>query len=317
MLCCFMLRCFTVVAQARARSFAAGDPSESDARSSAWRTRVQAGVRCGGAIHHLFRHGENRVLLVIPDAGRARGLERSLRCGGFSLSGYFLTTRVNSGTFIFMVVCRQSVACAISWPRQLTSVVSLFYLFFAASGCAMRCGNIGNGVERTWGLGQVTWSVAQSTNGWATVGAGTHLPGLVLDVGPDCFGISFGYQVREILVAFPAKNLGGVSATVNGHELPTSKGHRWVIGQFTLRTPATGQVAVVNGRADIGIGAGIERGWPTATVGWQSRELTTVSGEDVLVELTVPPARWPHFDLSSADVTLMTATNTTARSIAQ
>ena len=188
-------------------------------------------------------------------------------------------------------------------------------LVLFASGCAVHYGNTRSGTERAWGVGRATWRVAESTNGWASVSSGTRLPGLVLGVGPDFFGVAFGYQVRERLQIASAAELGETRASINGRALPGTAGQHWGIGQFALRTPVDSKIAVVSGRAGAGIGLGLENGRPSAAVGWQSRQLTTVRGTDVFVEMTTPACDWPHFDFPATEVVVMTATNLNSRSI--
>ncbi len=199
--------------------------------------------------------------------------------------------------------------------RMSLLVILTCGLALCASGCAVHYGNARSGTERAWGVGRVTWRVAQSTNGWTSVSSGTRLPGLVLGVGPDFFGVAFGYQVRERLQIASAAELGETRARINGHELAATAGHQWGIGQFTLRTPVDSKIAVVSGRAGAGIGLGLENGRPSAAVGWQTRQLTTVSGTDVFVEMTTPACDWPHFDFPATEVVVLTATNLTLRSI--
>lgn len=188
-------------------------------------------------------------------------------------------------------------------------------LALVASGCAVHYGNTRSGIERAWGVGSVTWRVAPATNGWAAVSSGTRLPGLVIGVGPDFLGVALGYQVRERLQVASSADLGETRAHINGRELAATAGAKWGFGQLTLRTPADSKIAVVSGRAGAGVGLGLEGGRPAAAVGWQSRQLTTVSGNDVLVELTTPACTWPHFDFLATDVVVMAATNLTLRSI--
>ena len=122
--------------------------------------------------------------------------------------------------------------------RFATSAV-LLGLMGALTGCALHYGNERSGLERAWGLSRVTWEVERMTNGWATVSSGTRLPGLVLGLGPDFFGVAFGYAVRERLQIVSDEDLGETFARINGHELAANAGHRWGFGQLILRTPTT------------------------------------------------------------------------------
>lgn len=197
--------------------------------------------------------------------------------------------------------------------RFATSAV-LLGLMGALTGCALHYGNERSGLERAWGLSRVTWEVERMTNGWATVSSGTRLPGLVLGVGPDFFGVAFGYAVRERLQIVSDEDLGETFARTNGRVLAANAGHHWGFGQLILRTPTTARIGVVSGRAGAGIGLGLESGRPAAAVGLQSRQLTTIRGTDVFLELTGPMCAWPHFDFPSTQVAVMAATNLTPRS---
>jgi len=183
-------------------------------------------------------------------------------------------------------------------------------------GCSVHYGNARNGVENAWGIGRVTWRIQPLTNGWASISSGTRLPGLVLGCGPDFFGFSLGYQVRERLQVVPAAGAEAVGARINGGDLAADAGHRWGIGQFTLRTPASSNIAVTSGTAGAGIGVALENGHPWATAGWQSQQLTTVADRDVFVELTGGAPGWPYFDFPSTLVAVGAPTNQTERSIA-
>jgi hypothetical protein len=140
------------------------------------------------------------------------------------------------------------------------------------------------------------------------------LPGLVLGVGPDFLGVALGYNVRERLQVVAAADLEQTQASINGRELADTAVRRWGIGRLSLRTPATANVVTVSGRAGAGIGLGLESGRPAAAIGWQSRQLTTIGGADVFVELTTPEGPWPHFDFPATHVAFVAATNLTLRS---
>jgi len=192
---------------------------------------------------------------------------------------------------------------------RLASTTALAGLLFGSAGCAVHYGHVKHGVETAWGVGRVTWRVDRLTNGWATVSSGTRLPGLVLGVGPDFFGISLGYHIREHLRLVPVTEPDPPRARINGRELADDAGGRWGVGRLKLETPDATPAVILTGSAGAGLGLGLVRGRPELGLGWQSRQLSTVHDLDIWVELTGPARPWPYFDFPATRLAVVTPTN--------
>lgn len=199
--------------------------------------------------------------------------------------------RFNSGLGLWCLCCALSVVT------------------FTGSGCAVHYGNSARGIDRAWGLGEVTWELRAVTNDVVAVSSGFRLSGIVVGVGPDFFGLTLGYQARERLQVLPAVGRTNCSASVNGVAFASAPDRRWALGRMALRTPPQSAVAVISGRAAAGVGLGLERGRPTVGAGWQATQLTEVAGDDVRLEFTLPAGPWPHQDFPSTQVGVALATN--------
>ena len=193
-------------------------------------------------------------------------------------------------------------------PSALRATYSLIVLTFA-TGCTVHFGNRQRGIEHAWGVGRVTWEVEPISGDCKAISSGFRLPGLVLGIGPDFFGVNLGYQVRERIQVLTNAAAETASAWINGHELATDTGSRWGWGHLRLQTPTTRHLGLVTGKAAAGLGLALEGGLPSAAVGWDSRQRTEVGGDDILLELAGGSTSWPHFDFPSTQVAVTTTTN--------
>lgn len=192
----------------------------------------------------------------------------------------------------------------------------LLLICFLTSGCAIHYGNARTGSESAWGIGRVTWNVKPTTNGWSLVSSGLRLPGVILGVGPDFFGLSLGYEIRERLQVIPTANTNAVSAMINGHRLPQNTVHRWSIGHVSIQLKPTDSIAVVTGKAVAGLAIATENSRPSFTLGANTKQLTAISGQDEWIEFSGGTNAWPYFDFPSLNAIVKSVTNETARTIA-
>lgn len=207
---------------------------------------------------------------------------------------------------------RLRVGLRFTWSLDLI----LLLICCLTSGCAIHYGKARTGSESAWGIGRVTWNVKPTTNGWSLVSSGLRLPGVVLGVGPDFFGVSLGYHIHECLQVMPSSETNFLSAAINGHDLPVDLGHRWGIGHFRIETQPGNSIAVVTGSAVAGLSIATENSRPSFTLGGNTKQLTAISGQDEWIEFSGGTNAWPYFDFPSLHATVKSVTNETARTIA-
>lgn len=195
-------------------------------------------------------------------------------------------------------------ACLLA-PCRIAAALAVL----TCAGCAIQYSSASRGVEKVWGLSQVAWRVESLTNGWATVRSGTSVPGLVLGVGPDFFGLSLGLARRERLLVVPAAEADAAEARLNGAVLESSTHRHWSLGATHFRTPGTARMAVVTGQAVAGLRASLESARPSLAVGLEARQSTAMTATNACVDLEQAAARWPAFDLTRATVRVETTTN--------
>lgn len=169
-------------------------------------------------------------------------------------------------------------------------------------GCSVRYANSARGIQHVWGIGRTTWETEELANDLVAVSSGFRLPGLVLGVGPDFVGVTLGYHIRERMQIVPGEELADGGAFLNGHPLAPNRKARWGIGHFRTRTPHKSGIAVIRGEAAAGLTLAAENGRPEAGAGWQSVQATSITGEDVFLELQSTNHAWPYFNFPETDV---------------
>lgn len=173
-------------------------------------------------------------------------------------------------------------------------------------GCAVYSSNRKSGSESLWGVGRVTWHVVEQTNGCATVSSGVRLPGIVLGISPEFFGISLGYTVRERLSVSHGDS--PIGARINGESLPADTRKRWGIGHITLNTPRGRRSSLVTGNASAGLNACVDVGRPRLTAGMHSSQIAEVKDDNAFT-LEGGPFRWPYFDYTASEISISQFTN--------
>ena len=169
-------------------------------------------------------------------------------------------------------------------------------LILTNSGCAIHYYNARTGDEYLWGTGRLKLKREDLGGGLASVVSGSSLPGLILGVGQDHFGLSFGLLVNERLLIVETNLLASLSPPAGFVSLPFRDG-AWGIGQLHMRATAERQAqTIISGRAIAGVKAHLGRPGSAIHLGLDSRQATRV-GDNSHVVLTATNSFWPRFDL--------------------